>query len=82
MTHQGGRSRVVPSLDPGLQVSRRVEILALVPATASLHVVHANDDTVLVTVHHAGLQGVRVTTVTLPACAVPTLELAANLREQ
>lgn len=46
---------VLQSFDPSLQVSRGVEVFALVSAAAAFNVVHANNDTVLPAVHHAGL---------------------------
>lgn len=70
---------VLRSLDPGLQVSRGMEVLALVSAAAALDVVHADDDRVLTAVHHAGLQGVSVAAVALAPCAVPALEFSTNL---
>lgn len=68
------------SLDPGLQVSRRVEVLALVPAAATFNVVHADDDRVLAAVHHAGLQGVGVAAVALAPRAVAALKLPTDLQ--
>ena len=70
---------VLCSLDPGLQVSRRVEVLALVSAAAALDVVHADDDRVLAAVHHAGLQGVSVAAVALAPRAVTALKFPTNL---
>lgn len=83
-THQGcGRcvltGLVLCSLDPGLQVSRGMEVLALVSAAATFNVVHADNDRVLAAVHHASLQGVSVTAVALTPCAVTTLEFSTNL---
>lgn len=73
---------VLGGLDPGLQVSRRVEVLALVSAAAAFDVVHADDDRVLAAVHHAGLQRVSVAAVALASCAVAALELSTNLAER
>lgn len=67
------------SLDPGLQVSRGMKIFALVSATAALDVIHADDDRVLVAVHHPCLQGVSVAAIVLSSCAVTTLEFPTNL---
>lgn len=83
-THQGCRccvltGLVLRSLDPGLQVSRGVEVFALVSAAAAFNVVHADDDGVLAAVHHAGLQGVGVAAVALAPRAVTTLELSTHL---
>ena len=69
------------SLDPGLQVSGRVEVLALVTRAAALDVVHADDDGVLAAVHHGRFHGVRVAAVVLAPGAVAPLELTAYLRE-
>ena len=73
---------VLRSLDPGLQVSRGVEVLALVSAAAAFDVVHADDDRVLAAVHHAGLQRVSVAAVALAPRAVTALELSTNLRDK
>lgn len=70
---------VLCSLDSGLQVSWRVEVLALVSAAAAFNIVHADNDRVLVAVHHARLQGVSVAAVVLTSRAVPALEFSANL---
>lgn len=70
---------VLCSLDPGLQVSRGMEVLALVSAAAAFNVVHADDDGVLAAVHHAGLQRVSVATVALAPRAVTALEFSTNL---
>lgn len=73
---------VLCSLDSGLQVSWRVEVLALVSAAAAFNIVHADNDRVLVAVHHARLQGVSVAAVVLTSRAVPALEFSANLAGQ
>ena len=70
---------VLGSLDPGLQVSRGVEVLALVAAAAALDVVHADDDRVLTAVYHGCLQGMGVAAVTLAPRAVTPLELTTHL---
>ena len=84
-THHGRGGRgvlaglVLRGLDARLQVRRRVEVLALVPAAAALDVVHAHDDRVLAAVHHARLQRVGVAAVVLAARAVAPLELPTHL---
>lgn len=85
-THQSRRrcvltSLVLRSLDPGLQVSRWVEVLALVSAAAALNIVHADNDGVLTAVHHASLHGVSVAAVALTPRAVTALEFSTNLAE-
>lgn len=70
---------VLCSLDPGLQVSWRMEVLALVSAAAAFNVVHADDDRVLTAVHHAGLQRVSVAAVALTPRAITALEFSTNL---
>jgi len=70
---------VLCSLDPGLQVSRRMEVFALVSAAAAFNVVHADDDRVLAAVHHAGLHWVSVAAVALTPRAITALEFSTNL---
>lgn len=70
---------VLCSLDPGLQVSRGMEVLALVSAAAALNVVHAHNDGVFAAVHHAGLQRVSVAAVALTPRAVTALEFSTDL---
>lgn len=70
---------VLCSLNPGLQVSRGVEVLALVPAAAAFNVVHADNDRVFAAVYHPCFQGVSVATVTFTPCAVTTLKFSTNL---
>lgn len=84
VTHQGcGRGvlsgLVLRRLYPGLQVSRRMEVFALVSAAAAFDVVHADDDRVLAAVHHAGLHRVSVAAVPLASRAVPPLEFSTDL---
>lgn len=74
-------SLVLRSLDPGLQVSRWMEVLALVSAAAALNVVHADNDRVLTAVHHASLHGVSIAAVALTPRAVTALEFSTNLAE-
>lgn len=83
-THQGcGRSvltgLMLRSLDPGLQVSRGMEVLALISAAAALDVVHADNHRVLTAVHHASLHGVSVAAIALTPRAVTALEFSTNL---
>lgn len=85
-THQSSRSCVLTglvlcSLNPGLQVSRWMEVLALVSAAAAFNIVHADDDRVLAAVHHAGLHRMSVTAVALAPRAVTALEFTTNLAE-
>lgn len=83
-THQGcGRSvltgLMLRSLDPGLQVSGGMEVLALISAAAALDVVHADNHWVLTAVHHASLHRVSVAAVALTSRAITTLEFSTNL---
>lgn len=85
-TYQGCRRCVLTglvlcSLDPGLQVSRWMEVLALVSAAAAFNVVHADNDRVLTAVHHASLHGVSIAAVALTPRAVTALEFSTNLAE-
>lgn len=84
VTHQGCRCCVLSGLVlrrlyPGLQVSRRMEVFALVSAAAPFDVVHAHDDRVLAAVHHPGLHRVSVAAVALAPRAVTALEFSADL---
>lgn len=72
---------VLGGLDLGLQVRRRVEVLALLARAAALDVVHADGDGVVARVEHGAVARVGEAAVRLAAGAVPPLELAANLRE-
>lgn len=72
---------VLCSLNPGLQVSRWMEVLALVSAAAAFNIVHADNDRVLAAVHHARLHWMSVTAVALAPRAVTTLEFPTNLVE-
>lgn len=84
--HGCGCSRLVDlvlcGLDLGLQVRRRMEILALVARAAALDVVHAHDDRVLAAVHHARLYWVSVAALVLTPCAVAPLELTTHLERK
>lgn len=68
-------------LDLGLQVCRRVKILALLPGAAALDVVHADGDGVVRGVDHGAVTGVSKAAVRLPSRTAAALKLAAHLRE-
>lgn len=70
---------VLRGLDLGLQVGRRVEVLALLAGAAALDVVHADGDRVVAGVDHGAVARVGEAAVGLPAGAVAPLELAADL---
>ena len=70
---------LLTGFDFGLQVCRRVKILALLPGAAALDVVHANSDSVIRGVDHGAVTGVSEAAICLPSCAVSPLELAAHL---
>lgn len=78
-----GHSRLVGlvlrRLDLGLQVRRRVEVLALLARAAALDVVHADGDRVVAGVDHGAVVRVGEAAVRLAAGAVAALELAADL---
>lgn len=71
---------LLTGFDFGLQVCRRVKILALLPGAAALDVVHANSDGVIRGVNHWAVTGVSKAAICLSSRTVSTLELAANLR--
>lgn len=79
-----GHSRLVGlvlrRLDLGLQVRRRVEVLALLARAAALDIVHADGDRVVAGVDHGAVARVGEAAVRLAAGAVAALELAADLR--
>lgn len=70
---------VLGSLNFGLQVGRRVEVLALFPGAATLDVVHAHGDGVVVGVDHGAVCRVGKATVILPPGAVAPLILPTHL---
>lgn len=69
-------------LDLGLQVCRRVEVLALLARAAALDVVHADGDRVVAGVDHGAVARVGEAAVRLATGAVAALELAADLEER
>lgn len=71
---------LLTGFDFGLQVRRRVKILALLSGTAALDVVHANSDGVVSGVNHWAVTGVSKAAICLPSCTVSPLKLAAHLR--
>lgn len=70
---------VLGSLNFGLQVGRRVEVLALFPGASTLDVVHAHSDGVVVGVDHGAVRGVREAAVVLPPRAVAPLIFPTHL---
>lgn len=70
---------VLGSLDLGLQMGRRVEVLALFPGAPALDVVHAHGDGVVVGVDHGAVGGVGEAAVVLPPGAVAPLIFPAHL---
>lgn len=73
---------VLGSLDFGLQVGRRVEVLALFPGAAALDVVHAHGDGVVVGVDHGAVRGVGEAAVVLPPRTVASLILPTYLEKK
>lgn len=71
---------LLTGFDFGLQVCRRVKILALLPGAAALDVVHANSDGVIGGVDHWTVTGVSKAAIGLPSRTVSPLKLAAHLR--
>lgn len=71
---------VLGGFDLSLQVSRRVEVLALLPGAATLNVVHAHSDSVVVGVDHSAVCRVSEATVVFPARAVSPLVFPTYLK--
>lgn len=71
---------LLTGFDFGLQVCRRVKILALLPGTATLDVVHANSDSVIRGVNHWAVTGMSKAAIRLPSCTVSSLKLTTHLR--
>lgn len=65
--------------DFGLQVSRRVKVLALLPRAAALYVVHTHSDCIVVGVNHSAICWVGKATVVLATCAVTPLVFPTHL---
>lgn len=70
---------LLTGFDFGLQVCRRVKILALLPGAAALDIVHANGDSVISGVNHGTVTGVSEAAVCLSPRTVSPLKFAANL---
>lgn len=70
---------VLSSLDFGLQMSRRVEVLALFPGATTLNVVHAHSDGVVIGVDHGAVCRMGKATVILTPRAVSPLILPTHL---
>lgn len=65
--------------DLGLEVRRRVEVLALLTRAAALDEVHAHGDRVVARVNHRAVARMGEAAVGLTACAVAPLKLATHL---
>lgn len=70
---------VLGGLDLGLQMGRRVEVLALFPGAAALDVVHAHGDGVVVGVDHGAVCGVGEAAVVFAPGAVSPLIFPTHL---
>lgn len=70
---------MLSGFDFGLQVSRRVKVLALLPRAAALYVVHTHSDCVVVGVDHGAICRMGKATVVLPTRAVTPLIFPAYL---
>lgn len=70
---------VLGSLNFGLQMGRRVEVLALFPGAPTLDVVHAHGDCVVVGVDHGAVRGVGKAAIVLPPRAVAPLIFPTHL---
>lgn len=70
---------VLGCLDFGLQMGRRVEVLALFSGAPALDVVHAHSDGVVIGVDHGAVCGVGEAAVVLPPRAVSPLVFPTHL---
>lgn len=70
---------VLGSLNFGLQMGWRVEVLALFPGASTLDVVHAYSDGVVIVVDHSAVRAVGKAAVILPPGAVTPLILPTHL---
>lgn len=85
--HHGRGSRglvhlMLGGLNFGLQMSRRVKVLALFPGAPTLDVVHAHGDGVVVGVDHGAVCRVSEAALALPSGTVSPLILATHLNER
>lgn len=70
---------LLTGFDFGLQVGRRMEILALLPGAAALDVIHTNGDGVIGGVDHWAVTGVSEAAIRFRSCTVSPLKLPAHL---
>lgn len=73
---------VLSSLNFGLQMGRRVEVLALFPGAPALDVVHAHSDGVVIGVDHGAVCGVGEAAVIFTPRAVAPLIFPTHLETQ
>lgn len=73
---------LLTGFDFGLQVCRRVKVLALLPGAPALDVVHADSDCVIGAVNHRAVTGVSKAAIRLPSCTVSPLKLATHLKQK
>lgn len=68
------------SLNFGLQMGWRVEVLALFPGAPTLDVVHADGDSVVIVFDHSAVGGVSEATLALSPSTVAPLILSTDLK--
>lgn len=71
---------VLSSLNFGLQVGWRMEVLAFFPRAPTLDVVHAHGDCVVIGVYHGAICRVGKATVVFPSRAITSLILSTHLK--
>lgn len=64
----------------GLQVSRRMKVLASLPEASTSDVIHADPHSVVTHINHGNIHGVSIAAVVLTTGTISTLKFAADLK--
>lgn len=73
---------VMSCLELGLQMRRRMKILAFLPGASTFDIIHADRHSVIAHFDHGSIRRVSVAAIILPTGAISTLKFPANLKEE
>lgn len=72
---------VMSCLQFGLQVWRRMKVLAFLPGASAFNVIHADCHTIIRHFNHRNIRRVSIATIILPTGTISTLKFTANLEK-
>jgi hypothetical protein len=66
----------------GLQVGRRMKVLAFLPGASAFNVIHADCHRIISDFNHGNIRRVSIAALALPTGTISTLKFTANLKKE